>query len=210
MIVLSVCILPLIISSAIFYFDNDFRLSDQHNNIRFLISAINSLLGIALMFYILYIRNENYKDLGIMISAREMLFGVALFLATYTIYIAALLAIHTALPTSLYEDLAQQNFSMFQHTSVFSVIYLLVNPFFEELIVRGFTMTRLKYLTDKKFWIIGISVVVQASYHLYQGLFSVALLTIIFLIFSIFYYRTGRLTPVIIAHLIFDLLILCK
>jgi membrane protease YdiL (CAAX protease family) len=49
-----------------------------------------------------------------------------------------------------------------------------------------------------------ISVGLQTSYHLYQGLPNVPSLAVSFLIYSIYYSRYGRISPVILAHLYVD------
>jgi membrane protease YdiL (CAAX protease family) len=51
---------------------------------------------------------------------------------------------------------------------------------------------------------VAISVVLQVSYHLYQGALNVLLLAIIFTAFSIYYTRTRRIVPIILVHLGLD------
>lgn len=50
-----------------------------------------------------------------------------------------------------------------------------------------------------------ISVAVQLSYHLYQGPAGAITITITFTVFSIYYVRTRRVMPLILAHLGYDL-----
>jgi hypothetical protein len=50
----------------------------------------------------------------------------------------------------------------------------------------------------------------QTSYHLYQGLQNVPSLAVSFLILSVYYARCGRILPVILAHLYFDLFALLR
>ncbi len=85
-----------------------------------------------------------------------------------------------------------------------------MNPFFEELIVRAYLMTEVRTLTGS--WILSaaLSVVVQSSYHLYYGWGGAIALSFLFLAFSIYYARTQRATPIIIAHGIFDFLALIR
>ena len=49
-----------------------------------------------------------------------------------------------------------------------------------------------------------ISVVVQVSYHLYQGFTHEIGVTALFTVFSIYYVRTRRTLPVILVHLAVD------
>lgn len=82
----------------------------------------------------------------------------------------------------------------------------LVNPLCEESFMRAYLQTRLR---QKGWWnpstVLG-STAAQTAYHLYQGLPSCITLLPSFLAMAIFYQRTGRLWPVVIAHLNFDLL----
>jgi len=50
--------------------------------------------------------------------------------------------------------------------------FSLLNPFFEELIVRAYLMTEIMDLTGSAMLAIATSVLLQASYHLYYGWFG--------------------------------------
>jgi len=91
----------------------------------------------------------------------------------------------------------------------FSATYFLamvVNPFAEEFFMRGFLQTRLKQAGWK--WLIAVlaSVSLQTSYHLYQGTLACLSVAPPFLVFALYYQANRRLWPVIVAHLIWDLL----
>ncbi len=86
-----------------------------------------------------------------------------------------------------------------------AIPYSLLNPFFEELIVRAYLMTEVRALTGSWMLATALSVVVQFSYHLYYGWEGAIALSFLFLVFSIYYARTQRATPIIVAHGIFDI-----
>jgi membrane protease YdiL (CAAX protease family) len=91
----------------------------------------------------------------------------------------------------------------------FSAAYLLmvlVNPLAEEFFVRGFLQTRLRSVGWSGPSSVVASTVLQGSYHLYQGLPSCLLLTVVFLIFAVYYQSKRRLWPVVIAHLMENVL----
>jgi membrane protease YdiL (CAAX protease family) len=92
--------------------------------------------------------------------------------------------------------------------SILGVLFLLLNPFFEELIVRAYVISEVQFFTGSSFLAILVSVAIQSSYHLYQGLVPALLTTSLFTVFSLYYVRTKRITPVIIAHMFFDFLAL--
>jgi len=67
-------------------------------------------------------------------------------------------------------------------------------------------MTEVKDLTGSWTLSAAASIVIQSSYHLYYGWEGAISLSFQFLIFAIYYARTRRATPVIVAHGIFDIL----
>jgi len=88
--------------------------------------------------------------------------------------------------------------------SALSIAFVCLNPFFEELIVRGYLMTEIVELGGKGALAIVLSVAVQMSYHLYQGLANCIALATIFAVFSIYFLRSRRIAPVVLAHLCID------
>jgi membrane protease YdiL (CAAX protease family) len=81
---------------------------------------------------------------------------------------------------------------------------VLVNPLFEELIVRGYLMAEIVDLGGSEITAILASVLIQVSYHTYQGFLRCALVAIMFAIFSIYFSRTRKIEPIIIAHFYSD------
>ena len=83
--------------------------------------------------------------------------------------------------------------------------FVLLNPFFEELIVRAYLMTEVQDLTGSSALAILVSVIVQFSYHLYYGWAGAISLSFQFLIFALYYARSRNISPVIVAHGLFDI-----
>lgn len=92
--------------------------------------------------------------------------------------------------------------------SPLSAVFVLINPFFEELIVRAYLMSEVIDITKNKTLAAILSTALQASYHLYQGGLNATLLGICFLIMSVYYAKTRRIAPIILAHFILDTLAL--
>lgn len=88
--------------------------------------------------------------------------------------------------------------------SFLSIAFTCLNPFFEELIVRAYTMSEVISLGGGRTLAVLVSVIIQISYHLYQGLVHVLALIVIFTIFSIYFARTKKIMPIILAHLCLD------
>nr|WP_239551280.1 CPBP family intramembrane glutamic endopeptidase [Paenibacillus elgii] len=83
--------------------------------------------------------------------------------------------------------------------------FIVINPFFEELIVRAYTMTELSFLIKKEEITVLVSTIIQTSYHLYQGLIPALYTGIVFFVFSIYFAKTRKVVPVIMVHLLLDL-----
>jgi membrane protease YdiL (CAAX protease family) len=104
-------------------------------------------------------------------------------------------------------DSTPQNIESFKaNFSIFYLLFILINPFFEEIIARAYVMSEVKDLFGKTSLAIIVSVGLQTSYHLYQGWSSAIILFSGFLIFSLYYAESRRVMPVILAHFYFDLL----
>jgi len=80
-----------------------------------------------------------------------------------------------------------------------------MNPFFEELLVRAYLMTEIVELTGSSALAIAVSVAVQTSYHLYYGWSGALSLAFLFLAFALYFARSRRALPVVVAHGVFDI-----
>lgn len=78
--------------------------------------------------------------------------------------------------------------------------------FCEEVMFRGYLMTRLRLLFKTKSWIpsIVISSVAFGLCHTYQGLSGFIVITVYGAMFALLYIRTGSIWPGIIAHALQD------
>ena len=94
--------------------------------------------------------------------------------------------------------------------SLLSIAFVLLNPFFEELIVRAYTMSEVMDLGGSRLLAILISVSLQMSYHFYQGVLRSIAIAATFTVFSIYFAKTRRIAPIILAHFCFDALALVK
>ena len=84
--------------------------------------------------------------------------------------------------------------------SALSIVFIVVNPVFEELIVRGFTMSEVTALGGSRNLAIFVSVLIQVSYHVYQGLLHCIALTVAFTVLSVYFSRSRKILPVVLAH----------
>jgi len=172
---------------------------------------INEMSMIALLMYVLFRQGRDLSDLGLSFKKGQLKddikdgIGLAvvcsalmafLYYATWYGYFAK---------TGRTINLEPENIE-FTRTPL-TVLYMaamIINPFFEELIVRAFTMTEVLALSGRPWLAVAASVLLQFSYHLYQGVPAMFLLCL-FLVFSIYFFKTRRIFPLILAHMIFDL-----
>jgi membrane protease YdiL (CAAX protease family) len=162
---------------------------------------------LALLWYVLTRRGKSFIDLGFGWSWKDFGWSIVLFIAGFETYRLIYLAIqNTGLTTvTLHETSNSVGYLLFGRGIFLSTfIFQMVNPFCEELIARAYLMTEVKNLTKSIVWAVAISTIFQASYHLYQGVPAAVSHVGEFLIFSIFYAKTNRITPVILAHLYTD------
>lgn len=78
------------------------------------------------------------------------------------------------------------------------------NGILEEVLVVGYLTERLERLGWSSAGIVITSAAIRASYHLYQGWAAFAGNFLMGVIFMIFYLRTRRLWPLILAHTLID------
>ena len=84
-----------------------------------------------------------------------------------------------------------------------AIVVSLVNPVFEEVFVCGYIIAALRKSSNP--WIgVHVSVAIRLLYHLYQGAAALLAAVPFGLIAALWYQRTGKLWPVIVAHAVID------
>jgi uncharacterized protein len=78
------------------------------------------------------------------------------------------------------------------------------NAILEEVIVVGYLMTRLRQLGWRIGAVIATSCLLRGTYHLYQGFGAFVGNVIMGVVLSLFFLRTRRVMPLIIAHTLLD------
>jgi membrane protease YdiL (CAAX protease family) len=182
----------------------------------YIYNLLQEVLGLLLLAYVLSRRNLSFKDIGLRWSFQEkgkrlLDPAAALFLVcvSYAAYGYAYSALHPVIGDAPGYAAGLHSYGMLFPSHYYVIIPLtLLNPFFEELIVRAYLMTEVRQLTGSWVPAVLISVIFQTSYHLYQGWLLALSLATQFLVFSVFFARTQRIAPVIVAHGFFDILAL--
>lgn len=83
--------------------------------------------------------------------------------------------------------------------------YAVMNGVLEEVVMLGFLLRRLEQLRLGPWVAITLSAVVRGAYHLYQGFGGFLGNVVMGLAFGWLYRRWGRVMPLVVAHVILDL-----
>jgi membrane protease YdiL (CAAX protease family) len=78
------------------------------------------------------------------------------------------------------------------------------NAILEEVVVVGYLVTRLRQLAWRTSAVVATSALLRGSYHLYQGFGAFVGNALMGVVFALFFLRTKRLIPLIIAHTVLD------
>ena len=166
-------------------------------------------LSLAILWYVLQRRKKHFSDLGLRFSFKEVGFGLLLFvggLFLSGLFRATVDAALTDRHSVAFNTRDVGNMLFGGHVSGLGFLSMFLNPFFEELIVRAYVMTVIKRLTNSASLAVVISVLLQTSYHFYQGIPQALGHVGPFLLFALYYAKTGRIWAPIIAHMIGDVL----
>jgi membrane protease YdiL (CAAX protease family) len=169
-----------------------------------------TVLGV--LVYVLARQGRSLRQIGLSWRGRDIAIAVVLFLVAYLVSYLSECGLYYGdyFLTHHVMNLRRQNMQFLQGPKqglvfLLFLLYGTINPFFEELIVRAYLMSEVQALTNRASLAIVLSVAVQVSYHFYQGFWPAVTYIPLFLTFALYYARTQRILPVILAHMIFDL-----
>jgi membrane protease YdiL (CAAX protease family) len=160
-----------------------------------------------LLGYVLYRRKARFADIGFKWSWSNVFAGGPVTVVAYLSYwIGSILFRVVQHAIFVSTSTGHSVKEMYANPSLLAIPYLLLNPFFEELIVRAYLMTEIRALT--KSWTLAclLSVGIQTAYHLYYGWAGALSISFIFVVFSVYFARKQRAVPIIVAHGLFDVL----
>jgi membrane protease YdiL (CAAX protease family) len=169
-------------------------------------SLLSEATSLALLWYVLSTQSRTWKHIGWNARWTDIPPAFGLLVVSAIAMYAAVLPVQLSYRAWTGHYLAPRSFhGLFGFgISVLSVAFICLNPFFEELIVRAYTMSEIMNLGGSRTVAILVSVVIQMSYHSYQGLLNGIALTTTFLVFSVYFSKTRRIGPVVLAHLCLD------
>ena len=168
---------------------------------------LTEIASLTLLWYVLLRRSKSFPDLGFVWRWSDIGWSVMLCVGGYIAYCMAYMAAYYggfAITGRAAANASVGDYFFGGGVTVVTIIFLCVNPFFEELIARAYMITEIKYLTNSATVAVIVSTLFQATYHLYQGVPLALAAGANFFLWSLFYAKTNRITPIILAHLYFD------
>jgi membrane protease YdiL (CAAX protease family) len=191
--------------NSLFTLKNGPNAAQYNSNERWLYGILQESIALLLLEYVLSRRSLRFTDLGLRWRLKDGGVGLLVAVVSYVAYVLGSMlvqSVHYALYGNFAKFLSGRDF--FGHPPATVIPFVVLNPFFEELVVRAYLMTEVCDLTGSSALAIAISVIVQFSYHLYYGWAGAISLSFQFLVFSLYYARIRSILPVIVAHGLFD------
>jgi membrane protease YdiL (CAAX protease family) len=178
-------------------------------NYRWFYSLSREASCLWLLWYVLRRSGRTVRDLGMVWARTDVPWSILIRLIAFGAFEAvyhSVLALGNAGVIAAPASVNVNRHLFGDSVALLAFVFQLVNPFFEELIVRAYVMTEVKYLTNSWGKAIFVSTALQSIYHLYQGVPSALGHAAGFLVFSIYYAKTRRITPLILAHVYMDVM----
>jgi membrane protease YdiL (CAAX protease family) len=159
-----------------------------------------ALVPVALALYLL---GEHRRTLGLSLDrpAFDAGWGTALAAA---IGIPGLLLVYVAATLGLNAQIVPAALQPVWWAVPVLILAAAQNAVVEEVIVVGYLMTRLRQMGLGTVAIVATSAVLRGSYHLYQGFGAFVGNAVMGVVFALFFLRTKRVMPLIVAHTLLD------
>ena len=179
-----------VIGSTFYLFNNpSSSTTPTRQTYRLITALVAEVTSLLVLWYVVDKQGKTKTDIGLNFHFLDIFRGLGLFVvAVVASYIAYIPFQYIYRAYSGNFAAVKSLHSMFGFgISFLSVSFICLNPFFEEIIVRGYAMTEVISVGGSPALAIVISVAIQISYHLYQGLARVLLLAVVFSIYAIYF-----------------------
>jgi membrane protease YdiL (CAAX protease family) len=180
-----------------------------------LLTRSNSAIGLAifgeaialLLFFVLFSRQERrITDIGLGFRWTDIPKGFGLTIVSFIFIRVMAVAVPYVyfLVTLRTFPYSTSTSNIFTSSLWLLIPFLVLNPFFEEILVRGYLMTEWISLRGSAVLAAILSVTFQTSYHLYYGVYGAMMVGCGLSVLAIYYAKSRRLMPVILAHMLWD------
>jgi uncharacterized protein len=174
-------------------------------NAELLGTIIFEVIQLGFLAWFLRIRGWTLEKFGLSFSWRGTAAGVVLLALTYALVMGAQQIAEVIFDYDI--EAAAARAPKVDPSLSMQLVFLVsvVNGIFEELFVAGYIITSLT--ARRGMWMaINVSVVVRLLYHLYQGPIGVLTAVPMGLLYGYAYARTHQLWPLLVAHVLVDLI----
>jgi membrane protease YdiL (CAAX protease family) len=176
-----------------------------YSNIRLVLGILDEGIGLALFLVLFKRQGRRLQNIGFEFRWTDLPKALGLTVLAFTAMVAMIVTVRHAYFLITLRNLQEGPRSGFSGASIWLIVpFLILNAFFEEMLVRGYLMTELIDLRKSVVFAAVISLAVQTSYHLYYGVYGAAMVGCGLAVFAIYYARSRRLMPVILAHMLWD------
>ena len=162
------------------------------------------LVPVLLVIHLLTRSGETVRTLGLDTTRprSDLLRGMLLAAAVGGAGVAFYLAVHA---TGANLTVVAENLPNVWWRYPVLVLSAVQNGVLEEVLVAGYLLHRLRQLGWSDNRALLVSALLRGSYHLYQGFGGFAGNVVMGLVFGRLYQRWGRVTPLVIAHTLMDI-----
>lgn len=175
------------------------------NNAELLATIIFEVIQLGFLTWFLRIRGWTLEKFGLSFSWRGTAAGVVLLAITYGLALGAQIIAQFIFNYDLQAAAARAPKVDPDLSMQLVFLVSVVNGIFEELFVAGYIISSLT--ARRGMWMaINVSVVVRLLYHLYQGPVGVMTVVPMGLLFGYAYARTRQLWPMMVAHVLLDVI----
>jgi len=153
--------------------------------------------------YILWERGWKWPDFSVRISPRGVLQGFGLAIVAFCLLKAATMLTASVASASVAPALGAVPAAGGIFAMGGMLVAAMVKALFEEILVCGYVIQSLR----GRFGValaVNASIALRMSFHLYQGPAAFLSFAVFGLLFTLFYIRTGRLWPLIVAHALIE------
>lgn len=185
--------IPIIISVSTAFFGGPRTFTFTNNSLGYMV-GIEVITGLV-AWLILHTKGWNLSDFNINITPKQTLLGFAV--AAIDLGLFYLIEFFLKATQFQSAQLVTANIS-----TATALTVSIVNPFFEEFFVVGYTVERAEN-QHGKFFTIAISAFVRFLYHLYQGPIAVWIL-ILGIFHAYIHIKWRKLWPLVVAHAVLN------
>ena len=154
----------------------------------------------------LFLRTRGWtlERIGLRPNLRDSMIGLGLVAIIYLLNIGIWNFVEAFVP-SLVEAAYESGVTGGELDTLMVLVASAINGTFEEVFVCAYIITALK---ERRGLVtaVNVSAALRVTYHFYQGAYGVLTITPLALLFAYWYARTGRLWPLIVAHVVLDII----